>query len=619
METRGKRRHLQWLCSLLVLCCATVSARAAGEYQRVEIESLRIEIDSEWGLRTAPGYLPVRFDITNLGEARVIEIFGQGMRFFRAPRGMQMGGIDVRQAVRLARGDRVRLTIPVPIFGNNENITFQIREDGRTLERFHYTGFQSGSLPGDASALIVADRASAFGTMAAGWPRTMSAAAGSSTYVASGAVVSGATVTFSPTGRPVASGASATLPPMDFLLEPARLPTNWLGYTSLRAVVIGPTEWEQLSDAQKSALLTWTACGGDLIFVDGDSSALFPVGPHAPASAEDRAARAHFFGRIHRPTSASLEATGLATFLKAAEQVQDSNWALPANGARDWGSIAARGFRLPIPGIDGVPARAYVSILIVFSIIIGPANYWFLRRNRQQVLLVLTAPLISAMFIVLLAGYVLAGEGLGVRGRAVTFTMLDQVRNQASTRSSVSMYAAGMTPSGGLRFPRDVAVFPIGPDGTGSRERQFLDLTDAQRFSAGVIQARSPTNLEQIAFRPARERLSFNREAGGMTVVNGLGATVTALFYREGDKVYTLAGPLPAGGKEMLKIETRAAADVVPSGLPLSPRFRHLVENQPAGSYLAVLERSPFWEPGVSGVVERGSFHLVLGWPGGQP
>ena len=36
------------------------------------------------------------------------------------------------------------------------------------------------------------------------------------------------------------------------------------------------------------------------------------------------------------------------------------------------------------------------------------------------------------------------------------------------------------------------------------------------------------------------------------------------------------------------------------------------------GSYLAVLDRSPFWEPGVPGLMERGSFHLVLGFPQGQ-
>jgi len=608
----GERQRVQWLCCLVLFVCAAVSARAAGEYQTVEVELLKIVIDSEWGTRTAPGYLPVRFDITNLGEARVIEIVGEGTRFFRGSRGMQPGGIGVRQAVRLARGDRVRLTIPVPVFADNENIHFEIHEEGRTLERFNYTGFQSASLPADAAALIVADRATGLGTTAASWLRPMTASVGSAGF-ARGAVVIG------PTGRPVPSGGSGTPPPLDFQLEPARLPTNWLGYTSLRAVVIGPKEWEQLNDAQKHALLTWTACGGDLIFVDGDPTTILPGGPSPLAGAEDRAVRAYFFGRVHQPTSAFITTVGFADVLSAAEKVQDSSWALPANRARDWGSIATRGFRLPIPGVDGVPARAYLSILIVFTLLIGPANYWFLWRKRQQVLLVLTAPLISAVFIVLLAGYVLAGEGLGVRGRAVTFTMLDQVRKQASTRASISLYAAGMTPSGGLRFPRDVAVFPIGPDGTGSRDQQRLDLTDAQRFSVGVIQARAPTNLEEIGFRSARERLSFNREAGRMSVVNGLGATVAMLIYRAGDSVYSLTRPLAPGGKEILKAGAPDARNMVPSDMPLSSRFVHLVEHQPAGSYLAVLERSPFWDPGVSGVVERGSFHLVIGWPEGQP
>ena len=607
----GKRRRLQWLYFFLALCCTTASARAAGDYRTVEIESLRIEIDSEWGARTTPGYLPVRFTITNLGEARVVEILGQGNRFFMGVRGMQGGGIDVRQSVRLARGDRVRLTIPVPISGNHENIRFEIREDGRMLTPFHSAGFESSSLPGEASALIVADRSSPFGMMTAGWPRPMTAG-GRSAFVASGTITSG------PAGRTVTS-AGGTRPPLDFLLAPARLPTNWLGYTSLRAVVIGPDEWRQLDDAQKSALLTWTACGGDLMLVDGDLGVLFPDGPPLPAGTENGAVRGYFFGRIHRPTSASIGTAGLASVLAAAQKVQDANWALPANGALDWGKIAGRGFRLLIPGVDGVPARAYLSILIVFSLLIGPVNYWLLWRKRQQVLLVLTTPLISAMFIVVLAAYVVAGEGIGVRGRAATFTILDQVRQQASTRGSVSLYAAGMTPAGGLRFPRDAAVFPIGPDGTGSRDRQTLDLSDGQRFSGGLIQARSPGNFEQIGFRTARERLSFNREGNGLTVVNGLGATVSMLVYRDRDQAYSLTDPVPHGGKATMKAGALAAGNVVPADLPLSSRFVHLLGHQPAGSYLAVLERSPFWEPGVSSVIERGSFHLVLGWPAGQP
>ena len=590
----------------MVFACPT-AGRAAGEYRTFEVESLKIEFDSEWATQTAPGYLPVRVDITNLGDARIIEIFGQGTRFLRSARSMAGGATEVSQSVRLARGDRVRLTIPVPVFAANENIRFEIRENGRTIERLNYTGFQSATHPAVASALIVADRASATGPMMGSWLRSF------------GGPVAGLSSRSTGPSMTVSSGIiTASGGPVDFMLPPSRLPTNWLGYTSLRAVIIGAPEWQQLSDPQKNALQTWTACGGDLVFVDGDLRTLLP-GTTEAAPAGEGAVRAYFFGRIHRPTAASITASGLASFLAGAEKVQDSNLALPANTARDWGAIAARGFRLPIPGVHGVPARAYLAILFVFSAIIGPANYWFLRRHRQQVLLVLTAPLIAAVFIVLLAGYVIAGEGFGVRGRIASFTMLDHVRNQAVTRSSLSLYAAGMAPSSGLRVPRDVAVFPIGREGTGTTERLVLDLTDAQRFSAGVIQARSPTNVEQIAIRSARERLVFTRDGRETTVVNGLGATVTALTYREADTMYALAGSLPPGGKATLKADARGASAFVPADLPLSSRFVHLAQHQPAGSYLAVLERSPFVDPGVPDVAERGSFHLVLGWPGGQP
>ena len=602
MEAPGQQR-LVWLCSLLIVACPAAPARAAGEYRTVEVESLRIAIDSEWAGRTAPGYLPVRFDITNLGEARVIEIVGQGLRFFRMTRPAGQVGLAIRQAVPLARGDRVRLTVPVPVYGDNENIRFEIRENGRVLERFNYTGFASGNRPDTTSALIVADTDSAFGKIAARWPRTISPARGG-------------TVVLTPMG---AAGPKGSTQPLDFLLAPARLPSNWLGFTSLRAIVIGPSEWGELNDAQKSAILTWTACGGDLFFVDGDLSALFPSEQHPPAAAPERPVRAYFFGRIHLATSESITAAGFPDTLSHAALLQDANWSLPANRAADWGVIAERGFRLPIPGVAGVPARAYFLILIVFSLLIGPVNYWLLWRARQQVLLVLTAPLISAMFILLLAGYVVAGEGLGVRARAVTFTMLDQARKGAATRSSLSLYAAGMAPSGGLRFARDEAVFTIGPDGTGSRESQMLDLTEAQRFAAGVIQARSPANLETIGFRPARERLGFEREGDAISVVNGLGVTIRALIYRVGETVYRLPDPLLPGHKGILTAGAGRAADIVPTGLPLSSRFEHLFNHPPGGSYLAVLERSPFWNAGVSALDERDSFHVVIGWIEGQP
>ena len=594
---------MRWWCGLaLVLCAATVPVvNEARQYRTADVESLRVVIDADWVTRAAPGYLPLRIDITNLGDARVIDIVLQGSRLFRtSPMGQAQS--TVRQVVRLEAGARVRLTMPVPVFADNENFVIEILEGTRRLERFSFAGVQSGVALAGASVLLVADAASPFGAIAATLARPMTR--GGSPFV----VARGGTI---PAPTP-----PLRMPTLDALLEPARLPANWLAYTSVRAVAIGRDEWQQLNDGQKNALLTWTALGGDLIFVDGALNVLLPDVAGDPAADSDRIVARHFFGRIHVLTSTSLATVGLAGVLTDTETHRDPLWALPANTAPDWGAIEGRGFRLSIPGVDGVPVRAFLVMLLVFSVVIGPASYWFLRRKGQLVLLVLTTPLISLVSIILLAGFALADEGSHVQGRAVTFTLLDQVRKQSATRATVSYYAPGLAPSGGLRFSRDVAVFPIGADGRGSRGRMTLDLTDTQAFTQGLLETRAPTNFEQAVFRPARERLTFSRTAAGLTVTNGLDTSLVALRYRDGDTLYVLTGPLPSGGQQTM---TRiAAADGPSAQLPLPVKFLPLLEHQPAGSYLALLDRSPFWEPGASGVLERGSVHLVLGWPEAQ-
>jgi hypothetical protein len=620
-------RRVSWWIALAVLVCAAVAGPAAREFRTLDIESLRITIDSDWVPRTAPGYVPVRFDVTNLGDARVIEIVGRVSRFFRpAPRGSVgvgpggQGSTTVRQELRLAKGDRVRFTMSIPVLGDSENIRFELREDNRVLEHFAYVSFQSRSAPSAASVLLVADSASPFGLIVPQLTRTL-AGVGGGRSMGTVVVTPGARGAVAAPVPGTATSLSATMagriPKLDYVLEPARLPVNWTGFTSVRAVALGKTEWDQLSEPQKAALLTWVACGGDLIFVDGQLSDMLPSMPAETASGPVRTVGRHFFGRVHALTSATLEATGMPDVLAAVDLSANRAWSLPANGAADWGSIEARGFRVPIPGIDGAPARVYLGILVLFSLLIGPASFWFLWRRKQRVLIVLTAPILSLLFILVLATYTIAGEGFGVHGRAATFTILDEGTKQAATRATMSLYAAGMAPSGGLNFGRDVAVFLIGPSGSGSRERGALDLSQSQRYATGEFQARSPTNVEQILFRRARERLTFTREAGGYSVLNGLDATLTHLQYRDGQTRYTLDGPLAPGARQTLKAGSIDPASVVP-GAAIGRKFEAVIEHQPPDSYIAVLDRSPFWEPGVSNLMERGSFHLVLGWPQGQ-
>ena len=240
-----------------------------------------------------------------------------------------------------------------------------------------------------------------------------------------------------------------------------------------------------------------------------------------------------------------------------------------------------------------------MSILISSALLIGPVNYWLLWRRRRQVLLVLTAPLISAIFIVLLAGYVLAGEGFGVRGRAVTFTMLDQVGSRPSRAPACRCTPPGMTPSAGCVSARRGGV----PD-RHRRHRQPRTADARSHRVAAVLLGRHPgarpANFEEIGFRPARERLELQPRRPAAS------ASSTDSGRRSPRCSITTAArctprrPVAAGGTGDPDEPASRSAMPSPAGLPLSSRFGYLFEHQPDGSYLAVLERSPFWEPGVS-------------------
>jgi hypothetical protein len=596
-------------CALAFLIAAGARLNAAGEYRSVEGQGLKITVDSEWVTDAAPGYLPVRWDITNLGADRTIEIAGDGNRVRSGFRSYSQSRPSVRQRLRLAAGDRVRFTMDVPAGGDMDNMRFQIREDGRVIFTLGYINTYRMATSGGSALIVVAPNGS-YADAAAGWVRTSGTATVRTALMSARMAGVGPTVVVPPGA---ASAVSTGGPPLDLILDPARLPASWLGYTSVQAVFIGVSEWERMDGAQRTALLTWTACGGNLVLVDTGLEKLFPDPQHRPGGNGQIAE--HFLGRIHQVTSASIGSAGFASTLTAVQDsVREPAWKLPFDPVP---AIAGgSGFRIPIPGLSAVPAGAYLTLLVLFTVLIGPVNHIVLRRRGQQALTVLTTPLIAAVFIVLLGGYVAIVEGFAVHARSLSLTILDQGSSQAATRASVSLYAAGRAPAGGLRFARDVAVFPTPVEGA-PPAGEALDLSETQQFSSGLLPARTPTNFDTLAFGTARERLSFSREGDQIRVSNGLGGTVLRLRYRDASGQYTLADPLPPGSAAVLQPTSAPARELLGGDASLA-RFDSVVTALPQGLYLAVLDRSPFWGAGTP-IDERASFHLVLGRPGAMP
>jgi len=159
-----------------------------------------------------------------------------------------------------------------------------------------------------------------------------------------------------------------------------------------------------------------------------------------------------------------------------------------------------------IPGVGLAPVTEFRILITLFVIIIGPVNYYWLKRRGKLHLLLVIVPLCALLVTSSLFGYALLADGLGVRVRARSFTAIDQQRGEAVCWSRVTYYA-GLSPSGGMSFPDDVAVMPIQPDGADGQRRQpnlgLIWSEKEQNLASGWLRSRTQTQLLTVRSRPS--------------------------------------------------------------------------------------------------------------------
>ena len=251
--------------------------------------------------------------------------------------------------------------------------------------------------------------------------------------------------------------------------------------------------------------------------------------------------------------------------------------------------------KLPIPG---VPLQLLFFVMLVFVIVIGPVNFMILRKLRREPLILLTTPVISLLFCLLVIGFITMGEGWYSRAKAVGVTLLDQDANLAATRAVVAVYAPS-APRGGFEFDsEDVLRFA----GAGRLE---LREDNSQHLAAGLLQPRIPLGYSAERVSVQREHLKLTREAEGVGVVNGLGVRLVSLFVVAPDgAVYAAAGKIEPGARALLRPSGETAgkpdldSDKVWTQATLGGGFFRPNGIIPRGYYVAVAEEPLFWTPG---------------------
>jgi hypothetical protein len=322
----------------------------------------------------------------------------------------------------------------------------------------------------------------------------------------------------------------------------------------------------------------------------------------------------------------------------------------PCLGAKDF-------YKFMNPGIHGVPTIAFLVLITLFSVVIGPVNYVYLSRKKMLWLLLFTVPALALTTTVLLVGYSVAAHGFSIKSRVRSLTVLDQRHRTTVTMARLALFA-GVAPSNGLRFSPDTAVYPVIPT-TNEPTGGFVDWTQTQNLVSGWLPARTRTQFYTVRNAEQRSRVEFKTLAAkAAEFSNGLPWEL-AMVVASDDAGHLYAGRSIAAGAtvtlsepssqdlkdfcELLRRNAPAlpAGFVEPTAIGRSRRFymgysrggettdfsSNLMERRIAQwitqlpikqglaprSYVAVLRQNPGVEMGVPSTTDEMSLHLLNG------
>jgi hypothetical protein len=388
------------------------------------------------------------------------------------------------------------------------------------------------------------------------------------------------------------------------------LPTQWLAYSALDYLVLTPTQLAQIQEVNPEAWIAierWVRAGGNLwlhdVAASGDvnvsgwdkldeSLQLLdtliereegePVRWIAPFSVSNVNATSVFqresiadqkAGPLQGRDPFAWRPAGLGAIVVSQQSLgqlngQEWSWMQEQDGQHlGWQMRHGTAPNQPnpefanllIPGVGLAPVTEFRILITLFVVLIGPVNYWLLKRSKRLHLLILTVPLAALLVTLALFGYAVVGDGFSARLRAVSYTALDQDAGEATSWARLSYYA-GLAPAGGLEFPKDTAVYPINSAWSedyyyGNEVKTMpraVQWADRQYLAEGWLASRTPTQYLTTAARQSDRKLEIQPGASGVQVENRLGSGIELLVLRDEDGQLFLGESIAADGSATL-------------------------------------------------------------------
>jgi hypothetical protein len=215
-------------------------------------------------------------------------------------------------------------------------------------------------------------------------------------------------------------------------------------------------------------------------------------------------------------------------------------------------------WNLLIPGVGSTPVGGFLILITVSLLLLGPVNYFVLRRRRRPYLLLLTVPVGAALITLAIVAYAILADGLGVKLRVRSYTYLDQATRQVTSWGRQTYYAS-LIPSEGLSFPNDTVIYCVLENEAGfDNDNQYREMSwqgDSLQLTRNVLQPRVPSQFLVLrsATSDARLRIRVSDDSNeDWQVANQLQTSIISLLVWDSKGNLRWAEQVPAGSDEQL-------------------------------------------------------------------
>ena len=398
--------------------------------------------------------------------------------------------------------------------------------------------------------------------------------------------------------------------------------SNWLGYSRFDAVVVTASDFRSAPVPVKTALWQYVECGGVLVHLGGRIEV--PETWKGNSRQEDgMMINPAGFGLCFSADNSSPQQFFQSTNHTLMEAIQNSNF--PFEQRKDI-EAANNAFKV-VEGFE-VPVRGLFVLMLAFAVLIGPVNIIVLSQRKKRIWILWTVPLFSFLTCVAVFLYASFAEGWGAHARYEGVTLLDEKNHRATTLGWSAFYAS-LTPGNGAHFEQgtDLTIQMSGRGYRSSGGRSVkVDWSSDQHLLYGWIVSRVPSHFMIRKSETRRERLAVQfRPDGSVAMVNGLGAPIKKVYVCKPDGQILRGESLAVGKEAVLTAEfskgvsSRGAWEFRP--LFVSDWLGNVSKmgNDPGsyltpGSYLALLDGSPFFDRGLESLATQKGESIVLGF-----